>query len=51
MDINEIYFHIKSFLIRESLISQIAMFVDQNAKRIVIEPAMPTQFQVKAECG
>ena len=49
MDVNEIFFRIKSFLIGESLIAHVSMYVDQTQKRIVIEPASPTQ--VKAESG
>ena len=47
MDVNDIFFRIKNFLINESLISQVAMYVDQTQKRIIIEPSTPAQ--VKAE--
>ena len=49
MDVNEIYFRIKEFLIGANLHSQVSMFIDETRKRVVIEPAAPTQ--VKAESG
>ena len=49
MDVNEIFFRIKSFLINESLITHVSMYVDQSQKRIVIEPT--SSAQVKAESG
>jgi len=49
MDVNEIFFRIKGFLISESLISHVSMFVDQTQKRIIIESAASTR--VKAESG
>ena len=49
MDVNDIFFRIKSFLISESLIAHVSMFVDQTQKRIIIEPASVTR--VKAESG
>ena len=49
MDINDVFFRIKGFLIGENLISQVSMYVDQAQKRIIIESAASTR--VKAEAG
>ena len=49
MDLNQIFFQVKGFLIRQELVGHVSMYLDQSSKRIVIELA--GQFPVKAECG
>jgi len=46
MELNDIYFRIKGFLIREDIINHVSMYVDQT--RIVIEAATPIA-HIKAE--